>query len=92
MNLVCLLLTCLTLSVSAYSDHGITASGAWTRQGIAACGSVFPFGTVFVVQSKAYVCMDRGSLVTDGHLDLFMDSEEAAWEWGRKNVTVGVWR
>ena len=92
MNALCTLLACLTMSVSAYADHGITASGAWTRQGVAACGPSFPFGTLFVVQGRPYVCMDRGSLVTDGHLDLWHSSEDAAWEWGRQSLTVGVWR
>jgi len=91
-NLLCAILACLTMSVSAYADHGITASGAWTRQGMAACGPSYPFGTVFIVRTRAYVCMDRGGLVTDGHLDLFMPDEDAAWEWGRQTMTVGVWR
>ena len=92
MNLLCTILACVTLSVSAYADHGIAASGAWTRQGVAACGPSYPFGTVFVVRTRAYVCMDRGGLVTDGHLDVWVADEDAAWEFGRQTMTVGVWR
>ena len=80
------------MSVSAYADHGYTASGAWTRQGVAACGPSFPFGTMFLVAGKWYACMDRGGLVTDGHLDLWVADEDAAWEWGRVILQVGVIR
>ncbi len=97
MNALCAFLVCLTVSVSAYTNadgagHGITASGVRTREGMAACGPSFPFGTVFVVQGKPYACMDRGGLVTDGHLDLWVSDEDTAWEFGRANMTVGVWR
>ena len=97
MNLLCALFACLSMSVSAYTDadgagHGITASGAKTRPGIAACGPSFPFGTILLVGAKWYVCMDRGSAITDGHLDVWHQDEDAAWQWGRKELLVVVVR
>jgi 3D (Asp-Asp-Asp) domain-containing protein len=77
-----------SLSVSAYADYGITASGAITREGGAACGPSFAFGTAFIVNGQTYVCTDRGGLVTDGHVDLFMADKDAAWEWGRRQLPV----
>jgi 3D (Asp-Asp-Asp) domain-containing protein len=86
-----LLFIAITVSVSAYSDVGYTASGAWTEHGIVACGPSYPFGTIFIIQGEPYVCMDRGGLVTDGHVDKWMSSESDAWEHGRQEVTVFVW-
>jgi 3D (Asp-Asp-Asp) domain-containing protein len=96
-NALCAFLVCLTVSVSAYTNadgagHGITASGARTRPGIVACGPSWPFGTVFLVAGRAMVCMDRGSAITDGHIDVWMAAEDAAWTWGRRTLTVGVLR
>ena len=82
----------VTVSISAYSDYGITASGALTRPGVAACGPSYPFGTFFLVAGQWFMCLDRGGLVTDGHLDLWMASEDAAWEFGRATRSVIVVR
>lgn len=92
MTALCTLFLCLSMSVSAYSDTGITASGAWTRSGYAACGPSFPFGTAMVVKGRAYLCADRGGLVTDRHLDLFTYDEEAALSFGRQELPVVVIR
>lgn len=91
MNLVCTLLTCLTFSVSMYTDVGHTYSGYWTRPGIAACGPNY-LGAIVIVERRPYICADRGGLVTDGHIDIFTESEDEAWEWGRKELLVGVIR
>lgn len=99
MNLLCGVMLCLSLSVSGYSDStgappfaGLTASGAKTAPGVAACGPSFPFGTVMLVGGKPYVCLDRGSAITDGKLDLWMESEAAALTWGRRQLPVVVIR
>jgi 3D (Asp-Asp-Asp) domain-containing protein len=90
---------CLTLSVSAYVNEtgappfaGLTASGAYTAPGVAACGPSFPFGMVFYVPGHgAVICLDRGGAITDKHLDLYM--AEGAWEWGRRELPVMIlWR
>jgi 3D (Asp-Asp-Asp) domain-containing protein len=88
-----------TMSVSAYTNaggappyQGLTASGQYTRPGICACGPSFPFGTIFVVSGKWYVCQDRGSAITDGHLDLWVGEDEEAWAWGRRQMQVVVVR
>lgn len=95
MTALCALFLCLSLSVSAYVDadgggHGITASGARTRPGTAACGPSFPFGMLFLVDGQPYICLDRGSAITDGYLDLWVADEGAAWQWGRRQMTVVV--
>ncbi len=88
----------VSLSVSAYWDgsgappyKGLTASGYYTRPGYCACGPSYPFGTMFYIPGRgAVVCADRGGAITDGHIDLWMESEEAAIEWGRHNLAVIV--
>ncbi len=97
MTALCAILMCLSLSVSAYSNadgappyEGLTASGAQTTRGIAACGPAFPFGTVMLVGGRLVVCLDRGGAITNGHLDLYM--EEGAKQWGRRVLPVVVLR
>ena len=89
----------VTLSVSAYWNgsgappyQGLTASGVQTGPQTCACGPRYPFGTVFIVDGVVYVCQDRGSAITDGHLDLWMTSEEAAMQFGRCQMQVVVVR
>ncbi len=79
------------MSVSAYAEHGVTASGQATRAGTCACGPSFEFGTRFYVSGAGWVtCWDRGSRIDDAHLDIWMGDEEGAWEWGRRTVEVVV--
>jgi 3D (Asp-Asp-Asp) domain-containing protein len=84
-------------SVSAYDNsngappfEGLTASGLYTREGFAACGPSFPFGTWLIVDGRGYICQDRGGAITDGHVDIWMEDEAAAIEWGRQEKWVIV--
>jgi 3D (Asp-Asp-Asp) domain-containing protein len=86
-----------SFSVSAYDNsngappfEGLTASGLYTREGYAACGPSFRFGTVFIIDGRGYICQDRGGAITDGHLDLWMETEASAIEWGRQEKWVIV--
>jgi len=85
------------MSVSAYTNsggvhpyEGLTASGAYTREGVAACGPSYAFGTLFFVPSlgRWFVCQDRGGAITDANLDLWFASEDEALEWGRQGLEV----
>ncbi len=79
------------LSVSAYSGQGKTASGRPTGPGICACGPRYPFGTRFDIPGVGTcVCYDRGSAVTNNHLDIWVPSWEEAKAFGRKTLTVTV--
>ena len=46
------------------------------------------FGTVFIVDGVVYVCQDRGSAITDGHLDMDT-SEEAAMQFRKVSDASG---
>ena len=85
------LLLWVSLSISAYAVHGTTASGHPTRPGVAACGRSYPFWTQFVLpDGTVRTCLDRGGLVTNGHLDVWVADYTTAIQLGRKNGRVGV--
>lgn len=74
--------------------YGLTASGAYVKEGrTIACPKSMSFGTV--VELDGYgkrVCEDRGGAITNGHLDLYMDSLQKAQSFGRKTMKVKVFK
>ena len=76
-----------TLNVSAYCHTGNrTASGVWPQVGMAAADHL-PFGTrVTLPDGTVVVIRDRmGGNYTD-KLDLFKETEDECWKWGRKRL------
>lgn len=73
---------------------GITADGSKARKGtIAADTRLYPFGTVMHVPGYGWgEVHDRGSAIRGNRLDLFFSSHKKALEWGRRKVTVKVYR
>ncbi len=73
---------------------GITASGTKAKKGtIAADTNVFPFGTRMRIPGYGDgVVEDRGGAIQGTRIDLFFKTHQQALEWGRKTVTVEVWR
>ena len=73
---------------------GVTATGRRARRGtIAADTDVFPFGTRMEVPGYGSgIVEDRGSAIRGRHIDLYFSSHRQALDWGRKTVTVTVWR
>ena len=84
------------MNVSAYDDSsgeypyiGLTASGEKTHHGIVAAGPGIPFGTeVFILGYGKGIVLDRGSAITDSHMDIWMSSNDLAWQWGRRILPV----
>lgn len=85
--------------VSAYTasddecgNHaGITASGTHVKQGrTIAAPPWIPFGTTVIINGHSYVAEDRGSAIQGNCIDIYMDSREAAMEFGRKELEVTV--
>ena len=90
-RLLYILAVIVTLNASAYCDKGITASGEYVRDGICAMdrvnGQVVPFGTkVILPNGKVLVVKDRFGDLRNNCLDIWMQSEDECWEWGRRNV------
>lgn len=92
--------TVSTKSVSAYTATGNrTASGAWPSSGYTvAAGPSIPLGTVVYIPYFAnyanggwFVVEDRGGAITDGHIDVYMDTAAECINFGRRNLEVYVY-
>lgn len=86
-----------TFKVTAYCScakccgsyaNGITAAGTTVTAGrtIAVDKNVIPLGTTVYIDGVPYVAEDTG--VSGNWIDLYMDSHEAALQWGVKYCTV----
>ena len=85
-------------SVSAYTasvrecgkDDAITASGEKAVEGRTIAMENVPFGTRVIINGKEYIVQDRFGHGKDGYIDIFMEDEDRAWEWGRRNIEVEI--
>ena len=71
----------------------VTASGYRLRPGdkVVAMGKKYPFGTQVMIPGYGLATVrDRGSAITDNHVDLYFERLEDALRWGRRMVTVTV--
>lgn len=84
----------ITVSATAYSLSGTTASGLPVGPGIIAVDpSVIPLGTrVFVPGYGEAVAADTGSAVQGNIIDVWLPSYADAVAWGRKSLTITVYR
>ena len=84
--------TSLTVSASAYSLPGFTASGLPVGWGVAAVDPrVIPLGTRFFVPGYGEaVAADVGTAVLGPMIDLWFPTFAQAAAWGRKSVTIVI--
>lgn len=81
---------------TAYCDHGFTASGVWTREGIVAGDPrVLPLGSVIDINIDGEVrekqeVMDTGGKIKGYIVDIWMADCEEAVAFGRREVKVRV--
>lgn len=73
------------MNVSAYCHSGNrTASGVWPQVGHAAADHL-PFGTrVTLPDGRVLTVTDRFGGGFDNRLDIFMNSEQECWQFGRR--------
>ena len=73
------------LNTSAYTHSGNpTASGVWPAVGMAAADHL-PFGTkVTLPDGRLLIVTDRFGGGFTNKLDIFMETEEECWKWGRQ--------
>lgn len=74
--------------------YGITASGNVVQEGrTIACPPSLSFGTKIHIPkwNETYVCEDRGSAITNGHLDIYKEDLEDALQFGVQQLQVKVW-
>ncbi|WP_406677436.1 3D domain-containing protein [Neomoorella carbonis] len=83
----------LQVIATAYTHTGNrTATGIWPYRGIVAVDPrVIPLGTRLYVEGYGYaVAQDTGGLIKGNRIDVFLDSEAEAIQWGRRQVTVRI--
>jgi len=86
-----------TVEATAYALDGITATGTvpkrveggWST--IAVDPRVIPYGTKVYVENYGYaIAEDTGGAIKGNRVDLYMNSNSAAYSWGRRNVTIYI--
>jgi len=81
------------VEATAYTHTGdATASGIMPYVGVVAVDpSVIPMGTNLYVEGYGYAkAADTGSAIKGNRIDVFLDSESQAVQWGRRDVTVHI--
>lgn len=80
------------LNTSAYTSTGNpTASGVMPSAGMCAAdkinGITVPFGSkITLPDGRTLIVTDRFGANHNNHLDIFMPSEAACWQFGRQNL------
>lgn len=72
--------------------YGVTASGTTVKEGrTIACPPSMKFGTKVDIEGIGIrTCEDRGGVITEGHIDLYIESVNAALEFGRQKISVKI--
>lgn len=73
-------------------SDGITASGAKVQENrTLACPKSYKFGTKIEIDGMGtYVCEDRGGAIKDNHFDIYMQTKQEAFAFGRRNLIAMV--
>ena len=84
----------LRVEAVAYHLKGRTALGIRTRRGVVAVDpKLIPLGTRLHVPGYGHaIAADVGHAIKGRIIDLWMPSTAAAQEWGRRTVTITVYR
>ena len=83
----------ITVSATAYSGDGITATGTVPRWGtIAVDPTIIPYGTkVYIPQFNEYfIAEDCGGGIKGNKIDIFMNSESQCDNWGKRNIDIYI--
>jgi 3D (Asp-Asp-Asp) domain-containing protein len=72
--------------------YGITASGTQVTEGrTAACPANLTFGTRIQIEGVGVrTCEDRGGAITQGHIDVYVESVSEAIHHGRQTLEVEI--
>lgn len=86
-----------TMEATAYYGHGITASGTKPVRNpngystVAVDRSVIPLGTKLYIPNYGYaIAADTGGAIKGMKIDLFMNTREECYTFGRRNITVHI--
>ena len=81
------------MKATAYTWSGNkTATGIWPEPGIVAVDpSVIPLGTQLYIEGYGpAIAADTGGDIVGNRIDLYMDTEDECWEFGRQEVRVKI--
>ncbi len=73
-------------------SDGITASGIKvTESRTLACPPSFPFGTKILIEGVGVLrCEDRGGAIKGNHFDIYMETKDEAFAFGRRHLIAEV--
>lgn len=71
---------------------GITASGYKATEGVTVAADHLPFGTIIEMDGNMYIVADRFGGGYDNKIDIFMQDQERALQFGRQVKTVKIYR
>jgi len=83
----------ITFEATAYTWTGNrTATGTWPSRGtVAVDPRVIPLGTKLYIEGYGpAVALDTGGAIRGHIIDLYMESEDECWAWGRRTVKVRI--
>lgn len=77
-------------AVCCGKDNGITATGTAAQEGvtIAVDPDVIPLGSWVEIDGHTYHAEDVGGAVNGNHIDIYFNSHDAAWDFGRRYANV----
>ncbi|MGB9846914.1 MAG: 3D domain-containing protein [Desulfotomaculales bacterium] len=86
--------TAYTKDDPGMDGKGITFTGTKARPGVAAVDpEVIPLGSVLFVPGYGYVrAEDTGGAIKGNRIDLYFESKEEAFRWGKKELDVEILR
>jgi len=91
-NYIIMEATAYTRSIEEGTHRGITRSGTHVSRGTVAIDPrVIPLGTKIYVEGYGHAeCLDTGGDIKHNRIDLYMDSKEECFEFGRREVKVWI--
>jgi 3D (Asp-Asp-Asp) domain-containing protein len=82
-----------TYIATAYTWTGYrTATGTWPSRGTAAVDPrVIPLGTKLHIEGYGEaIAVDTGGAIQGKRIDVYMDTKDECWQWGRRQVEVQI--
>jgi 3D (Asp-Asp-Asp) domain-containing protein len=91
-NYIIMIATAYTKSIEEGTHKGITRSGTQVSRGtVAVDPRVIPLGTKLYVENYGHaVALDTGGAIKENRIDLYMETKDEAFEFGRKEVRVWI--
>lgn len=91
-NHIIMIATAYTKSIEEGTHKGITRSGTQVSRGtVAVDPRVIPLGTKLYVENYGHaVALDTGGAIKENRIDLYMETKDEAFEFGRKEVRVWI--